>query len=144
MSDAWAIILGAAVAAGSSAGTAFVLRGWEFKRWRRESEVAALKDLAVALTAWYESMLDLARSPTSASSPSTKRYPELRILMLTERVRDAEVRAAIDALVESEGQVVISLDPSADREQRQRLLAPVMRLYPDVQHKIGARIRELE
>jgi len=141
MDGGWGIVLGAVIAAVSAAAVTYAGRYGDSKRQRKESETAALKDLQVTLVAWYSGVLDLVDGRRDAQAD---RYPELRILMLAERVRDDSLRIAIDALVAGEGNVLTSFDPSvADLRELGRRLTPVMSTYPDIQHRIGARLREL-
>ncbi len=106
--------------------------------------MAALKDLSLALTAWYQSMLEVANRPGSTESLRDDRFPELRVMMLTERVRDDDIRKEADALMAAETEVLLSMDPRAGVRERLEALSPTMSLYPGLQRSIGARIRELQ
>ena len=144
MSEPWAIVLGAVIGAVFAAGGSYLLQLRESTRHRRETEAGDLRDLAVALTAWYESMVEVAKRPRTAEQLSVDRYPELRVMMMSERVQDDGIRDAADQLMAIEADILLSMDPNTDSAQRQEALSSAMSLYPDLQRRIGTRIRALQ
>ena len=144
MSEPWAIVLGAVIGAVFAVGGSYLLQLRESTRRRREAEAGDLRDLAVALTAWYESMIEVANRPRTAEPVSVDRYPELRVMMMSERVQHVGIRQAADELMAIEADILLSMDPDTDLAQRQEALSPAMSLYPDLQRQIGTRIRALQ
>lgn len=88
-------------------------------------------------------MLEVARKPLSPDPLRAERYPELKVMLLSERVHDAEIRQAADELMAMEFDILLSTDSTAESAERQEALTPVMGHYPGLQRRIGARIRKL-
>lgn len=111
---------------------------------RRQADVTALQDLRTALVAWYVSMIAVGDPSPGNLAALTDRFPELRVLMLVESVRDRELRDGVYDLMEKSAEVLVTMDAALPPDQGKEALAPVMLEYPSVQRALGEQLRKLQ